>query len=184
MKKLIKIIFCVRQRVRFSMCGLDWWASAWTTQSSDGFTRTLSTLPTGTQTSQSSPLRQPVACSTLERCVSLRFLLCLCGNVQHQACGCEPCHILTHVSTCRRTAGRSVTAQKSCLLFAKGKERSMNPRSLGVPGWAFSKCICYSTEKVTCVFFKAFYFYYEILIILSHQHPFFRVGKDTATLVI
>lgn len=55
--------------VRFWMCGLVWSVPVSIPLSSNGLTRAMSTSPTGSQTSRSSPLRIPAVCSTLERCV-------------------------------------------------------------------------------------------------------------------
>lgn len=50
-----------------------------------------------------------------------------------------PRAVFWHVSICRHTAGKSVTAPKSCLLCARGKERLMSPHSLGVLWWVVPK---------------------------------------------
>lgn len=69
-------IICIGQMTRIWLCGLVWSVPAWAPLSSNGLTTPMSTSPTGTQTSQSSPLRKPAVCSTLERCVLVCVHMC------------------------------------------------------------------------------------------------------------
>lgn len=132
-------MICIRQMARFWLCGSVWSVSVWTPLSSNGSTRLMSTSPTGSQTSRSSPLRKPAVCSTLERCVWVCVGVCAIPPFAPSRfvleCVTSGFVSITHVSICRHTAGRSVTAHRSCLLCARGKERLMNPHSLGVPPW-------------------------------------------------
>lgn len=152
---------------RVWLCGSGWSVWVWTPLSSNGSTITMSTSPTGTQTTQSSPLRHPAVSSTLERCVLVCVCLCvLCATPavasSRFALECVtsglsvphgPCvgGFFWRVSICRHTAGRSVTAHTSCLLCARGKERWMNQHSLAVPRWVFP-ALFKLRSKACCVF--------------------------------
>lgn len=169
-------IICIGQMTRIWLCGLVWSVPVWAPLSSNGLTRPMSTLPTGTQTSQSSPLRKPAVCSTLERCVLVcEYVLCatlpFASSLFVLECVTSglslshfPYAVFWHVSICRHTAGRSVTAQKSCLLCARGKERLMNPHSLGVPRWVFPKWNVIPLKTLLC-FHCIFIDSYETVII-------------------
>lgn len=145
---------------RFSMCGLVWSATVRTPLSSPGLTRLPSTSPTGAQTSQSSPLRKPVVCSTLERCVcpfaSSLFVLGVCWKARHRACPCEPCNIVTRVHL--QTHGWKIGQCTTKLPFICQREGVINESSP-------SGCLAVSIFQIE-VFLKGRLCFQHILLIV------------------
>lgn len=149
----------VHQMDLFWMCGSVWWVGAVTPLSSRGSTKPLSLSPTGTQTSQLSPLRITAVSSTLERCVCISVHAFLCypthciksfcvGPVWGVCVLATPCCKIKPLSALYSImVGRLGTAHRGYLLCVRRKESSGNQRQRpDVRKWVLCKWPDFSRE--------------------------------------